>query len=499
MMFDSSNIMFTNGHSDGAPSNGLSHSNGVESGEVNDRNNNRPVNGKMANVNGSSANGSVAGTKGYVAYKLDDRNWSRSTCVLGAQWGDEGKGKIVDLLASDMDVVGRCAGGNNAGHTVVVDQIEYDFHLLPSGIINPNCVSVLGNGVVIHLGQLLEEIKKNEAKGLRDWKKRLVISDRAHMVFDFHQAVDGLQEQQKGESGKSLGTTKKGIGPTYSTKAARTGVRMAELLSFDIFEEKFRTLATSFMQQYADLKIDIDAELAKYRELVNEIRPCITDTVHFMNQSIRMGKKILIEGANATMLDIDFGTYPFVTSSNCTVGGACTGLGIPPRYIGEVYGVAKAYCTRVGDGPFPTELHDEIGDYLQRTGKEIGVTTKRKRRCGWLDTVLLRYANMINGYTGLALTKLDILDGLDEIKIGVGYKLDGKELVTPPGNTLDLARVQVSYVTLPGWKQNISKCRRFEELPIRAQEYVRMVEQLCEVPVKWIGVGPSRDSIIRLF
>ncbi|XP_017490845.1 PREDICTED: adenylosuccinate synthetase isozyme 1 A-like [Rhagoletis zephyria] len=414
--------------------------------------------------------------------------WSKVSCVLGAQWGDEGKGKIVDLLSLEMDVVCRYAGGNNAGHTVVVDNVEYDFHLLPSGIINEKAYSVMGNGMVIHIGQLLDEIRKNEGKGLRDWKKRLLISDRAHIVFDFHQAADGMVELQKGQKGQSLGTTKKGIGPSYMSKAARTGIRMSELLSFGHFEEKFRSLAAHFSSQFPDLKIDVEGEIAKHKVYAEELRPFI-----------RQGKKILVEGANATMLDIDFGTYPYVTSSNCTIGGVCTGLGVPPRYLGEVYGVAKAYCTRVGDGPFPTELKNEVGDYLQRVGREIGVTTKRKRRCGWLDAVLLRYSHMINAFTGIALTKLDIFDGLDELKIGVSYHMDGKELVSPPGNTADLHKVVVTYLTLPGWKQNISKCRRFEELPKQAQEYVRTVEKVCEIPIKWIGVGPKRDMIIRMF
>lgn len=482
-------VMFENGSSLNSKL-----SNGCNGHADSNNNHHAQVNGKgvaKSMINGHTGNG--------LATTDAQDGWSKAYCVLGAQWGDEGKGKIVDLLANEMDVVCRCAGGNNAGHTVVVGDIEYDFHILPSGIINSNAVSVLGNGVVIHVGQMLEEIKKNEEKGLKDWKSRLLISDRAHMVFDFHQAVDGLQEQAKGQKGQSLGTTKKGIGPTYSTKAARTGIRVADLLNFEQFEEKFRSLAGAFTSQYPDLAIDIDAELERYRAFANEIRPCTTDTVSFLHHSIRQGKKILVEGANATMLDIDFGTYPFVTSSNCTAGGACTGLGIPPKHIGEVYGVAKAYCTRVGDGPFPTELKDATGEYLQQTGREVGVTTKRKRRCGWLDTVLLRYSNMINGYAGLAMTKLDVLDGLDEIKIGAKYLLDGREVVTPPGNTNDLNRMQVEYVTMPGWKQSIAGCRRFEELPQAAQNYVRKVEELCEVPIKWIGVGPSRDSIIRLF
>ena len=342
-------------------------------------------------------------------------NTGKVDVLLGLQWGDEGKGKIVDLIASEMDVICRCQGGNNAGHTVVADGVEYDFHLLPSGIINANITSVLGNGVVIHLGQLLDEIHKNEGKGLINWQQRLIISDRAHLgkcilnlytllkyffsiVFDFHQEVDGLIEKAKGT--KSLGTTKKGIGPTYSTKASRIGIRMADLMGdFDKFSEKFRSLVKFYQIQFPDLKANVDEQLERIKEMREHIRTCVIDTIPFISRSIHEKRNILVEGANANMLDIDFGTYPYVTSSNCTVGGACTGLGIPPRFIGDVYGVAKAYCTRVGDGPFPTELTDEIGDYLQQVGKEIGVTTKRKRRCGWLDIVLLRYADMINGFS----------------------------------------------------------------------------------------------------
>ncbi|XP_015781848.1 adenylosuccinate synthetase [Tetranychus urticae] len=421
---------------------------------------------------------------------------SNFNVVLGTQWGDEGKGKLVDLLADKADIVCRCQGGNNAGHTVVVGDSEYDFHLLPSGIINKNCTAVVGNGVVISLPQLFDEITRNEAKGLKDLKKQLIISDRAHMVFDFHQSVDGLQELEKGK--KSLGTTRKGIGPTYSTKVSRTGIRMADLLGdFSNFEEKFKVLAVTYQKQFSDLNIDVDEELKRYRRYAEEIRGSVADTVTFLHQSIKTGKSILVEGANATMLDIDFGTYPYVTSSNCTVGGVCTGLGVSPKIINDIYGVVKAYCTRVGDGPFPTEQKNEIGTLLQERGKEIGVTTKRKRRCGWLDIVLLKYSNMINGYTHLAVTKLDILDDFDEIKIGVEYEIEGKTLTSPPANANDLERVTVKYKTLPGWKQNISSCRNFSDLPLEAQRYILVIEELCGVPVKWIGVGPDRSSIIE--
>ncbi|XP_039208448.1 adenylosuccinate synthetase isozyme 1 [Crotalus tigris] len=427
---------------------------------------------------------------------------NRVTVVLGAQWGDEGKGKVVDLLATEADLVCRCQGGNNAGHTVVVDGKEYDFHLFPSGIINSKAVSFIGNGVVIHLPGLFEEAEKNEKKGLRDWEKRLIISDRAHIVFDFHQAVDGLQEvQRQAQEGKNIGTTKKGIGPTYSSKAARTGLRICDLLSdFSEFSSRFKNLAYQYKSMFPSLEVDIDGQLKKLKGYAETIRPMVQDGVYFMYEALHgPSKKILVEGANAALLDIDFGTYPFVTSSNCTVGGVCTGLGIPPQYIGEVYGVVKAYTTRVGIGAFPTEQINEIGDLLQSRGHEWGVTTGRKRRCGWLDLVILRYAHMINGFTALALTKLDILDVLDEIKIGVAYRLDGKRIPYFPANQEILQKVEVEYETMPGWKTDTTSARKWEDLPPKAQNYIRFVENHVGVSVKWVGVGKSRESMIQLF
>ncbi|XP_038602558.1 adenylosuccinate synthetase isozyme 1 [Tachyglossus aculeatus] len=427
---------------------------------------------------------------------------SRVTVVLGAQWGDEGKGKVVDLLATDADIVCRCQGGNNAGHTVVVEGKEYDFHLLPSGIINTKAISFIGNGVVIHLPGLFEEAEKNEKKGLKDWEKRLIISDRAHIVFDFHQAVDGLQEvQRQAQEGKNIGTTKKGIGPTYSSKAARTGLRICDLLSdFDEFSTRFKNLAHQYQSMFPTLEVDIEAQLKKLKGYAERIRPMVRDGVYFMYDALHGSpKKILVEGANAALLDIDFGTYPFVTSSNCTVGGVCTGLGIPPQNVGDVFGVVKAYTTRVGIGAFPTEQINEIGDLLQNRGHEWGVTTGRKRRCGWLDLVILRFAHMINGFTALALTKLDILDALDEIKIGVSYKLNGRRIPYFPANQEILQKVEVEYETMPGWKADTTGARKWEELPAKAQNYVRFVENHVGVAVKWVGVGKSRESMIQLF
>uniref|UniRef100_A0AAR2K6L0 Adenylosuccinate synthetase n=1 Tax=Pygocentrus nattereri TaxID=42514 RepID=A0AAR2K6L0_PYGNA len=423
---------------------------------------------------------------------------NKVTVVLGAQWGDEGKGKVVDLLAQDADMVCRCQGGNNAGHTVVVDSVEYDFHLLPSGIINSSVTAFIGNGVVIHLPGLFEEAEKNlrKGKGLEGWENRLVISDRAHIAFVFD-----LCQVLTSYSPSSLGTTKKGIGPVYSAKAARSGLRICDLLSdFQEFSERYKNLALQYKSMYPSLEIDIDGELMKLEAYVDRIKPMVRDGVFFMYEALHgPPKKILVEGANAALLDIDFGTYPFVTSSNCTVGGVCTGLGMPPQNVGEVYGVVKAYTTRVGIGAFPSEQSNEIGELLQTRGKEVGVTTGRKRRCGWLDLVLVKYAHMINGFTALALTKLDILDILQEIKVGVAYKVDNECIPHFPANQEVLQRVEVQYETLPGWNSDTSAARTFEDLPENAQKYVHFIEEHLGVPVKWIGVGKSRESMIQLF
>ncbi|EDW67665.1 adenylosuccinate synthetase [Drosophila virilis] len=423
---------------------------------------------------------------------------SKVDVVLGAQWGDEGKGKVVDMLASEVDIVCRCQGGNNAGHTVVANGTEFDFHLLPSGVVNEKCISVIGNGVVIHLPSLFDEVLKNEAKGLQHLENRLIISDRAHLVFDFHQHVDGMQEAEKG--GKSLGTTKKGIGPAYSSKATRNGIRVGELLGdFNLFSEKFKSIVNTHLRLFPSIKVDVDAELARYKDYVDKVRPYVKDTICFLHTALRNGKTILVEGANAAMLDIDFGTYPYVTSSNCSIGGVLTGLGLPPQTIGEVIGVVKAYTTRVGDGPFPTEQLNEIGDLLQTRGFEVGVTTKRKRRCGWLDIPLLKYTSLVNGYTCICITKLDILDTLPEIKVGVSYKRSsGDKLDHFPGTISELSDIEVEYAVLPGWQTSTEHIRNFKELPENAQNYVRFLESQLSVPVRWVGVGKGRESIINV-
>lgn len=420
--------------------------------------------------------------------------------VLGSQWGDEGKGKLVDLLSGNVDMVARCQGGNNAGHTVVAEGVAYAFHLLPSGLAHEKVEGILGNGVVVHVGELLGEIEANEAKGLAAiGPDRLKVSDRAHLVFDMHRQADGRQEEERTKSKTMLGTTKKGIGPAYASKSYRSGIRMGDLVGhhFDAyFAARFKRLAEDHVKAF-NVQVDIEAEIERYRVLADKIRPFVTETVSYVHKALEQGRKILVEGANASMLDIDFGTYPYVTSSNCSIGGVCTGLGIPPGYIGHVYGVVKAYTTRVGAGEFPTELPNELGDYLQKTGAEFGVTTGRKRRCGWLDIPMLKFTSQINGFTALALTKLDIFDDLDEIKIGAKYLKDGQGINGYPGSEQDYDGIQVEYVTMGGWKQDISGCRTFEELPENARKYVATVQQLIGVPIWWVGVGQARDAIIN--
>ncbi|KAI8787814.1 adenylosuccinate synthetase [Biomphalaria glabrata] len=418
----------------------------------------------------------------------------RVTVVLGTQWGDEGKGKVVDMLAVDAELCCRCQGGNNAGHSVHVQDKHYAFHLIPSGVIYPSCKGVIGNGVVIHLPALFDEIEHNNIDGLEE---RLIISDRAHLVFDFHQQVDGLMESGRGQ--KSIGTTKKGIGPAYSSKATRNGLRISDLIGdFHKFKEKFQHLVEHYKSMYPDLEVDIKKELERYKKLADKVRPMVRDTVSYLYKSIQDNKRILVECAQSTILDIDFGLYPYVTSSNCSVGGVITGLGIPPHVIGEVYGVIKAYLTRVGSGGFPTELKDEKGQLLQKRGAEFGVTTGRPRRCGWLDLAMLKYSNMINGFTGLAVTKLDILDVFDEIKIGVAYKLNGQVIDTFPASDDDLQQVEVEYKTLPGWKVSTEDARKFSDLPTNAQNYINTIKDFLGVPVKWVGVGRDRSSIIAI-
>ncbi|CAD5210271.1 unnamed protein product [Bursaphelenchus okinawaensis] len=419
--------------------------------------------------------------------------------LLGAQWGDEGKGKIIDFLIDNekIDVTARCQGGNNAGHTVVANGKTYDFHILPSGVISDKCVNIIGNGVVVNLDAFFDELVKNKIPDQPGWEKRIFISNRAHIVFSVHQQVDGRQEDTLDTKSK-IGTTNKGIGPTYSSKCFRNGIRMSDLMGdFEEFTKRYRALVAHYKKQF-QIEIDETAELEKFKKHADKLHELgvVVDTAHLLHKLRSEGKSVLVEGANGALLDIDFGTYPYVTSSNATVGGACTGLGLPPTSVKRVLGVVKAYQTRVGTGPFPTEQLNEIGDKLQRIGREVGVTTGRKRRCGWLDLFLLKNSQIVNGFTEYALTKLDILDDFDEIKVGVGYKLNGNALTTPPARAADWEIVEVEYTALPGWKTPTVNARKFEELPEKCREYVQFIEKFVGVPIKFIGVGPSREALL---
>lgn len=416
--------------------------------------------------------------------------------ILGAQWGDEGKGKLVDILSSKYSICARVAGGSNAGHTIVVDGKKYKFHLIPSGILNEGVHCVIGNGVVVHLRGLLAELKTLREANI-DYADRIHLSDRAHIVFDFHQAIDGYQEKQL--AGKKIGTTLKGIGPAYSNKTQRNGLRVGDLKDMVYFEARLRSLVAQLTNAYPGLDIDVEAELAYYHSIREELLPLITDTIVYCSDALDQGKNILVEGANATMLDLDFGTFPYVTSSNPSVGSACTGLGVPPQDIRSVSGIVKAYCTRVGEGPFPTELLDSTGETLRAAGGEFGTTTGRPRRCGWIDIPQLKYAIMLNGIEDINLTKLDVLSGFETIQIGARYMHEGEEVRGMPASISTYAQVQVEYETMPGWKEDISKCRTFEELPVNCQAYVLRVQELLGGPrIRWIGVGNGRADLIEV-
>lgn len=417
--------------------------------------------------------------------------------VLGSQWGDEGKGKLVDMLSQEYDVCARVAGGSNAGHTIVVDGKKYKFHLLPSGILNEKATCVVGNGVVIHLPSFLKELDGLTASGINA-EGRILLSDRAHIVFDFHQTADGFNEHKLGRN--KIGTTKKGIGPAYASKISRNGIRIGDLKNFDFFEMRFRELASQHERAFPGLEIDVDGQLEYYRSVADRITSMTTDTIEYTNDAYDTGKKILIEGANATMLDIDFGTYPYVTSSNPSIGSVLTGLGVSPRKINGIYGTTKAYCTRVGEGPFPTELERDvpgsIGEHLGVVGAEWGTTTGRSRRVGWLDIPQMKYSTLINGFTALNLTKLDVLTGLAEIKIGRGYKHKGKIVNTMPSCLKTMSEIEVIYETMPGWSEDISEAKNFDDLPVNAQRYVLRVQELLGVPIRWIGCGAGRLDMI---
>ncbi|KAG9449466.1 hypothetical protein H6P81_009431 [Aristolochia fimbriata] len=426
------------------------------------------------------------------------RSLSQVTGVLGSQWGDEGKGKLVDILAEHFDIVARCQGGANAGHTIYNSEgKKFSLHLVPSGILNEETLCVIGNGVVVHLPGFFREIDGLESNGI-PCQDRILVSDRAHLLFDFHQVVDGLREAELANS--LIGTTRRGIGPCYSSKMIRNGIRVSDLRHMDIFPDKLDLLLSDAASRFKGFNYSRDMlkeEVEKYKKFADRLEPFIADTVHVMNESILQKKKILVEGGQATMLDIDFGTYPFVTSSSPSAGGICTGLGIAPRCLGDLIGVVKAYTTRVGSGPFPTEILGKGGDLLRVAGMEFGTTTGRPRRCGWLDIVALKYCSQINGFSSLNLTKLDVLSSFPEIKLGVTYKqVDGEVLNSFPSDLYAFEQLQVVYEALPGWNTDISSIRNYKDLPPAARQYIERIEELLGIPIHYIGVGPGRDALI---
>lgn len=422
----------------------------------------------------------------------------KNIVIVGAQWGDEGKGKVVDILAPFFKIVARYQGGHNAGHTVRIADRKFVLHLIPSGILHPECTCVIGNGVVVDPRAFSAEIEELRQMGI-DATDRLFVSTRAHLILPYHVALDRAREQQLGPN--SVGTTMRGIGPAYEDKAARTGIRAGDLLYPDLLVERIRTNVEAANLKLRTLGVEplpVDQATDEYIREALALKPFVRDTMTMINRAVREDQPVLLEGAQGTMLDVDHGTYPFVTSSNSTSGGAATGLGIAPKHITGALGIAKAYTTRVGGGPFPTELLDETGAYLQKRGNEVGASTGRPRRTGWFDSVVVRYATAVNGLDALALTKLDVLDEFEEIKVCTGYRLRGEIIKEIPYGANLLAECEPVYETLPGWKTPTSATTKFDDLPQRAKEYVRRIEELCDAPVAMISTGPDRnETIIR--
>jgi len=425
------------------------------------------------------------------------------TILIGAQWGDEGKGRFVDWLAADAQIVARYSGGDNAGHTVADGEHVYKLHLIPSGVLRKGVVSVMGNGMVINPISLLREIDELTALGVIITPDNLLISNRAHMITPAHIARDKASEKSRGAD--AIGTTLRGIGPAYLDKTGRSGIRIGQMLDVETFADAMRASTERGNIELRGLHadpLDPDADLQAYVDAAYRLRPFIKDTSLYLYQQVQAGAKVICEGAQGALLDIDHGSYPFVTSSSPTVGGALTGLGIGPRHVERVMGVAKAFSTRVGGGPMPTEQKNEIGDRLRGTGTnywdEYGTTTGRPRRCGWLDLVMLRYSAAINGFTDLAITKLDILSGFEELKVCVAYEYEGERFTYPPDTTERQERVTPIYETLPGWQENISSARTLDDLPPQARAYLQKIEQDVGLPILAVSVGPEREQLVTL-
>ena len=417
-----------------------------------------------------------------------------SVVVVGSQWGDEGKGKITDFLSQNAEVIARYQGGDNAGHTIAFDGKTYKLRLIPSGIFYSDKISVIGNGVVLNPKSLVTELKYLHDNGVST--DNLRISNRAHVILPYHIVLDGLQEAAKKDN--KIGTTNKGIGPAYMDKAARVGIRVADLLEKDTFEEKLRTNLEEknrlFEKMYGHEPLKFEDIFEEYYEYGQVLKDYVTDTSVILNDALDSGKRVLFEGAQGVMLDIDQGTYPFVTSSNPVAGGVTIGSGVGPAKIDKVVGACKAYTSRVGDGPFPTELHDEIGDHIREVGHEYGTVTKRPRRIGWFDSVVMRHSKRVSGLTNLCLNCVDVLTGLDEIKICTAYELNGEKIYHYPASLKELSACKPVYETLPGWKEDITNCKTLEDLPENARNYIHRIQDLVGVKVSTLSVGPDRKQ-----
>ena len=417
--------------------------------------------------------------------------------IVGSQWGDEGKGKIVDLLCEKAEICTRYQGGANAGHSIVLKDKKFILHLIPSGILRPNIFCVIGNGVVIDPLTLLEEIKFLEQNNI-EVTRRLLISPLAHVIFPYHKDLD--QQQERSKSAKKIGTTGRGIGPAYVDKFNRVGIRLIDLLKEDILRKKIKYNLEQKNQIIGDhdktFEQKVESLVKEYLNYGKEMKHYLADVSLFLNKAIDEGRNVLIEGAQGTLLDIDFGTYPYVTSSNPISGGACTGLGIGPTKINHVIGILKAYTTRVGQGPFPTEFTGKFSDEMRRLGDEYGATTGRPRRCGWFDAVIANYAVRLNGLNYFALTKLDVLDTLSEIKICTGYRINGSKITDFPTDITLLENCEPEFITLPGWQQSIGHIKTYEDLPSEAKDYIKTIEEITSVPIAIISVGPERNQTI---
>jgi adenylosuccinate synthase len=420
--------------------------------------------------------------------------------VVGAQWGDEGKGKVVDILAEHADIVVRYQGGNNAGHTLVVNGHKTVLHLVPAGVLHTGTVCVIGNGVVVDPGVLFTEIDELRQRGYLADDGQLRVSDRAHLIMPYHRSIDLARERLRGEG--RIGTTGRGIGPTYEDKMARIGLRVADLFDEEGFPEALRRTIDEknayLSAMLGEQTLDFDAILGEYQQYRTRLAPYVIDTALYLDAALRQSKRLLLEGSQGTMLDVDHGTYPYVTSSNTVAGGACSGSGIAPNRINAVVGIIKAYTTRVGSGPFPTELHDALGKKLRDDGDEFGATTGRPRRCGWFDAVVARHAVRINGMGGLALTKIDVLTGLDPIRICTAYEFQGRRLEEFPASGAVLRGAQPIYEDWPGWTESLRHARRIEDLPVNARNYIRRLEEVSGAPMLIVSVGAGRDETILL-